>query len=217
VDLEYKPANAATRSARWPLMIILLACAGVVASVFLLQRSDGSDSRGGDGDSRTAGDGEVHAPSVEAFHFESVQDMGGAADLVVEGRVSEVRPGRRIEEEPGQVVEYEEAVISVTNMIASAAGDAPSTVVLEQQVRSGGQRVIVAGRDPVAAGEEILVFLKRVDPSLNAAGKVTYVVINDQALYQVNGDGSLDGPDTGDSLVAEIESLGVNAVEAQLP
>jgi hypothetical protein len=143
--------------------------------------------------------------------------MSSASDLVVEGTVSELRPGRRIEEEPGHVVEYEEAVVRVDNMIASAAGDAPSTVVLEQQVRSGGQPVIAAGREPVVEGEEVLVFLERVDPSLNAAGKVTYVVINDQALYRVKADGSLDGPDTGDPLVAEIEGLGASAVEAQLP
>lgn len=213
---EYRPAESvAVRHGRLPLIVVLIACAGVVAGIVVLQRSGGSDSL--DGGPSTARDSQVYAPSVEAFHFESVQDMSSAADLVVEGSVSDVRPGRRIEEEPGHVVEYEEAVIRVGNMITSAAGDAPSTVVLEQQVRSGGQPVIVAGRDPVVKGEEVLVFLKRVDPSLNASGNVTYVVINDQALYRVKADGSLDGPDTGDPLVAEIESLGASALEAQLP
>jgi hypothetical protein len=149
------------------------------------------------------------AHAAEVYHFSDLDVMVATSDLVVRASVVAVRDGRVVEEEDEEhSLLFREVSLHVDEVLFGTETDS----VIVEEPGSKAAPIIVNGVEPSAVGDTGYYFLTlRLEPALEGV----YLLVNSQGRYLLT-DNRLEGSDTEDALVKEIESWAPSELEAQV-
>lgn len=205
---------ATSRARGWVPPVLALVVAGVLAVVLVAGGGGSSDAPSGDGGT---GSTTTRAPAPVGIESDSptyatLDELLATTDLVVRARVTSTERGR-VFGEPGEenAIESRLVALEVTETLRGA--EPPPQILVEEEgwLVSDGAPLIVDGLVPSATGDDAIWFL--VDPSEDPQEAAPFVTTNAQGRYLVV-DGRLVGPDGDDPLVARIEALTPEELEA---
>jgi hypothetical protein len=150
------------------------------------------------------------AHAAEVYHFSDLDVMVATSDVVVRASVISVRDGRVVaEEDEEHSLRFREVSLHVDEVLF---GSVQTDALIVEEPGSRAAPLIVNGVQPSAVGDTGYYFLTlRLEPGLEGV----YLLVNSQGRYLLTDNG-LEGSDTEDALVKEIESWASSELEAQV-
>jgi hypothetical protein len=183
------------RLARWAPLLIL-----VVVALFTLVRREPAPPDPVD----------IRAESIR---YEAIADLVAASDVIIEGTVVAVGEGRAITdpENPRSGIRTQLAEVEVQRS-ASADGDAPALVIVEQEARLlDGAPITVNGVAPLELGHHVVLLLISGDSE-----EFPYTTpVNEQGVFQVI-DGEVTAADPTGTIGANLDGQPVEHLRAAL-